>query len=127
VLGRDKVLLFHVKTSRGSRAYAEVRNLNGMPALVAMRLQPGFKVPPRFVSFFGVDAQGRITAIDSVVSTPKLNGVRFESLSLQGSAKLFLRSFGGLLADTVAQQGFGPKGLIRVLKLTRETLRVAKR
>ena len=83
VLGRDKVILFHLKTGKvgGSKNLrAQIRMINGMPALVAQRAPSKLGVPPRMVVWIELDAAGRISAIDSQVATNKLRAIDFDHL-----------------------------------------------
>jgi RNA polymerase sigma-70 factor, ECF subfamily len=76
IVGRAKVALAYVKFARGAPAglRAEVRRLNGLPALVTEQPALG-KLPPRYVLQCAVDAEGRIVAVYSVLATGKLTAL----------------------------------------------------
>ena len=77
--GRQRVARFHWNISRrravGLRA--EIRLINGLPALVAEfhDRKPG--EPPRSVSWCDIDDAGRITRLYSVVASRKLTAINF--------------------------------------------------
>ena len=78
VVSRDLVLRFYGKISRGlaDGMRAEIRLLNGMPAIVAevRRTGPGF--PTFLVTRAEIDAEGKIRELHSVLATRKLTAVR---------------------------------------------------
>jgi RNA polymerase sigma-70 factor (ECF subfamily) len=76
IVGRAKVALAGVKLARAASAglVAEIRSLNGLPALVVEQPAAG-KVAPRFTLQCVVDAEGRITALYSVLATGKLTAL----------------------------------------------------
>ncbi|HEX2678520.1 MAG TPA: sigma-70 family RNA polymerase sigma factor [Polyangiales bacterium] len=99
VVGKDKVIKFHLKTASGggSRVRFAIRMINGMPALVGERVAPPKRVPPRFVTFIQLDAKGRITRIDTVVATRKLSAMRWNGLSYTGG-----KDFAGALKSAAS-------------------------
>jgi RNA polymerase sigma-70 factor (ECF subfamily) len=54
----------------------EIRSLNGLPALVAERDGATAKDAPRFVLRVDIDAEGRISALHTILATSKLTAVR---------------------------------------------------
>ena len=79
VIGRDRVmrLLFGLNRHVGPEASARVEVLNGLPALL---IEFGVRHPraaPRGVISLGVDAEGRVTAVHTVLATRKLTAVHF--------------------------------------------------
>jgi RNA polymerase sigma-70 factor (ECF subfamily) len=79
VIGRDKVILFHQKTQRSSPMLFAVREINGLPALVAQLSNEGNpKLPERIVITLELNAAGKIAKLDAVVATRKLTHVSFE-------------------------------------------------
>jgi RNA polymerase sigma-70 factor (ECF subfamily) len=79
VVGRHKVAVFYWKIGArrldGSRA--EVRILNGLPALVIEFGEGLPKEAKRITASFVLDREGRIRAIHTVLATRKLTAVRF--------------------------------------------------
>jgi RNA polymerase sigma-70 factor, ECF subfamily len=77
VVGRGKVAHAYVVLARLSppEVRAELRTINGLPAVVIEQPQRG-KMGPRYVVQCVVDAEGRIAAVYSVVATAKLQAVR---------------------------------------------------
>jgi RNA polymerase sigma-70 factor (ECF subfamily) len=78
VVGRDRVLKFYGNISRriagGMRA--EIRLLNGMPAIVAEIPRTGDGFPTFLVTRAEVDGDGKIRELHSVLATRKLTAVR---------------------------------------------------
>ena len=78
VLGATRVARFACQLSRKQRALAaELREINGLPALL-MRfapIAPGY--PPRCVFRVDVDEAGRICAVHSLLASDKLRALRF--------------------------------------------------
>ncbi|MFI5306124.1 MAG: sigma-70 family RNA polymerase sigma factor [Polyangiales bacterium] len=82
VAGRKKVILFHRKLTRylaGRLRYA-VRDMNGLPVLVAEYEPDRTDFPPRQVHSVSVDARGRIRAVFTIVASPKLSKISFAGL-----------------------------------------------
>lgn len=79
IVGRDKVILFHQKTQRSSPMLFAVREINGLPALVAQLSNEGNpKLPERIVITLELDAGGKIKRLDAVVASRKLTHVSFD-------------------------------------------------
>jgi RNA polymerase sigma-70 factor (ECF subfamily) len=79
IVGRDKVILFHQKTQRAAPMLFAVRELNGLPALVAEISNEGNpKLPSRMAIAIELDADGKIAKLDAVVATRKLTHVSFD-------------------------------------------------
>jgi RNA polymerase sigma-70 factor (ECF subfamily) len=77
VRGRARVARFHIKV-RGTVLRAELRELNGLPALVAERSPDALPphIAPRFVLLVLPDASGeRIRGLCSLMAPAKLRGV----------------------------------------------------
>jgi len=78
VVGRRRVmrLFFGLQRHLGPNVAATVRTVNGLPAVLIDfgRQQRG---APRGVMLFSVDADGRITAVHTVLASRKLNAVQF--------------------------------------------------
>ena len=80
IVGRELVARFCVNIGRqrflGTRF--EARLVNGLPALVGTFADdhPGY--PPRGVLRCEIDADGRITRLDSILATRKLSAMRFD-------------------------------------------------
>jgi RNA polymerase sigma factor (sigma-70 family) len=81
VFGAAKVALMYVKLSRRTEpvVQAEIRMLNGLPALVIAFASAPHAIARRFVLRCDVDAEGRIVDLHSVLATRKLTHVRFAS------------------------------------------------
>jgi RNA polymerase sigma factor (sigma-70 family) len=81
VFGASKVALMYVKLSRRAEpvVLAEVRELNGLPAVVIAFASAPDGLARRFVLRCDVDQEGRIVALHSVMATRKLTHVRFAS------------------------------------------------
>ena len=98
VRGRDKVMLFHIKTNAlHARRAAEsprfaLRVLNGEPALVASWPCSDPRVPGRMVVRIALDAAGHICVIDTIVATRKLVGIDFTALPPRPALRELARS-----------------------------------
>ena len=79
IIGRERVMRFYMNTSarRSAKFRAELRLINGMPALVAewTHARPG--QPPRMVLHCEVNPGGHITGLHAVVATRKLTAIQF--------------------------------------------------
>jgi len=76
--GRDKVILFHLKTGHERPAMFAVREINGLPALVLWFPSDGERrLAPRAVATVRINAAGQITVLDTIVAKAKLGHVRF--------------------------------------------------
>lgn len=82
VVGAALVAKFFVNVTakRGSAPAAEVRIVNGMPALVATYPHDKPGIAPRVFLSCDVDDAGRVTAIYSVLASRKLTALRFPAL-----------------------------------------------
>ncbi len=78
IIGRDKVLLFYrtLVKQAGANWRVEMRLLNGLPALVTEALVPQAGYAPRTALLLGLDADGRINRVYSILATRKLKAVR---------------------------------------------------
>ena len=79
VYGAAKIALMYVKLSRRVEpiVQAEVRMLNGLPAMVIAFASAPPSVAPRFVFRCDLDADGRIVDVHNVLATRKLTHVPF--------------------------------------------------
>lgn len=82
VLGPSRVATFSLRVTqlRGAPAWAEVRMLNGLPALLVSFAHASEREAPHAINMVRLDAQGRIAEIYSVLATDKLTGVKFPAL-----------------------------------------------
>jgi len=111
VVGRKKVVLFHRKLSRyldGRLRYA-LRDMNGLPVLVAEYDPERLDFPPRQVLSVSVDSRGRVRAVHAIVASAKLSHVSFAGLQRPSSLER-------LLTD-------GLRGVITRLQPERQRLR----
>ncbi|MGA9520691.1 MAG: sigma factor-like helix-turn-helix DNA-binding protein, partial [Myxococcaceae bacterium] len=78
VLGMPRVSMFllRIQELRGPPQSAELRLLNGMPALVATWANPREGDSPTAVLRVELDSTGRIREVHSILATRKLTGVR---------------------------------------------------
>ena len=77
VEGKDRVLRFLVNLARKSQVSTfEVRELNGLPALVADVSERPTRWAPRFVLWTEVDARGRIAHVRIVLADRKLTALQ---------------------------------------------------
>jgi len=79
ILGRERVFKFYSNIARHRLAHGdfEIKNLNGLPALVG-RFDDGLVgQPPRLVQHLILDHAGHVRQILSVLATPKLSAVSF--------------------------------------------------
>src|SRR4029453_11346992 len=74
VVGRTKVARFFTNISRrrGALANATLRMLNGLPAMVIEFAHEATGEARRFAMRLDIDAEGRITALHSVLASRKL-------------------------------------------------------
>ncbi len=77
IVGRERVFKFYSNIARARLASAEfeVRNLNGLPALVGRFHDEPHGQPPAIIQHVVLDATGQIRQILSVLATPKLAAV----------------------------------------------------
>ncbi len=80
ILGRTRVIKFHLKVQRRAFGRLEIREINGLPALVMdiPTKKPG--LAERAVLSIALDARGKIAHLDTVVASSKLSHVNFDSL-----------------------------------------------
>jgi RNA polymerase sigma-70 factor, ECF subfamily len=76
ILGKKKVIKFFDSIQR-QPSWFEVRELNGVPALVAAFSEAEGRDAPKAVFLVELDAEGRIVELHSILATRKLSGVRF--------------------------------------------------
>lgn len=79
IVGRDRVLGFYAKLARRRLpgAALEIRNLNGLPALLGSFDDAPPGQPPRIAQHVVLADDGRVKQILSVLATPKLAALRF--------------------------------------------------
>lgn len=80
IFGLARVIKFYLKTSRRGAGRAEVRLLNGLPALVAELPSNEPRLASRVVLRVELDAADKIASIDTIVATPKLHALSFARL-----------------------------------------------
>jgi RNA polymerase sigma factor (sigma-70 family) len=79
VVGRDRVIRLYLGlTGRRSLVNAETRRLNGLPAVVVSFADMPARQASRLVVRCDVNAEGRITALHTVLASRKLTAVRFD-------------------------------------------------
>lgn len=78
LVGADRVVRFHLETGRrrGPISCVELREVNGLPALVVETTPLRARMAPRLVLHCEVDAAGRITTLHTILTTRKLTAVR---------------------------------------------------
>ncbi len=79
IVGACRVARFHWNISRRGAAgfHAEMRLINGLPALISEFHDDKPGQPPRAVLWCAIDDAGRITRLYSVVASRKLTAIRF--------------------------------------------------
>jgi len=90
--GRDKVILFHLKTGQERPAMFAVREINGLPALVLWFASGEPRLAPRAVATVRINAAGQIVALDTIVASEKLLHVQFIPTPRQAPAGVLQRS-----------------------------------
>jgi len=77
VIGRSRVAKFYLKIAakRPQDSYAELRTLNGMPALTMRFANTKKREAPRLVLLLSIDADGHIDQLYSVLASGKLGGI----------------------------------------------------
>ncbi len=81
LVGRAAVVRFHLETARRRApvSLAELRTVNGAPALV-IRTEPlRRQMAPRLVLRCEVDGEGRIREIQTILAPAKLTAIRFDA------------------------------------------------
>lgn len=77
VLGRERVLKLYLKLRRPEVPRVQLRELNGLPAVVCEYAEAPPRTARRLVFSIALDAQGRVCAMDTVVASRKLSHVSF--------------------------------------------------
>ncbi|MDB4989046.1 MAG: ECF-family polymerase sigma factor [Myxococcaceae bacterium] len=77
VIGRARVIKFHLKLRRTELPRFALRILNGLPAIVGEYESAGERIAKRLVFFIALDAEGLISEVNSTVATRKLAHVPF--------------------------------------------------
>ncbi len=88
VLGKAKVITFSLKVGGGTGIRAQIRSINGLPALVALRAPGKHRVPTHSVTWLQLDPAGKICSIDTLVAHDKLRSVDWASLPTASGAEL---------------------------------------
>lgn len=78
VTGTDRIITFHRNVQRELPPLFAMREINGLPALVGQYTVPQRGIADRFVFSVALNADGKITRLDTVVATRKLTHMRFE-------------------------------------------------
>src|SRR5205085_3483748 len=78
LVGVDRVVRFHLETARrrGPISCVEMRELNGLPALVVETTPLRPRMAPRLVLRCEVDRAGRIVELHTILAARKLTAVR---------------------------------------------------
>ncbi len=79
LVGLDRVVRFHLETGRrrGPISRVEIREINGLPALVIETTPLRPQMAPRLVLRCEVDRDGRINELHTILTARKLTAVRF--------------------------------------------------
>ena len=72
ILGKEKVALFWINVSKHEEVGAELRMLNGMPALIVFLPSPPPNIAPKTALFVRLDRDLRISVIHGIVAPAKL-------------------------------------------------------
>ena len=77
--GRTRVARFHLRVAarRAAGARVEIRNVNGLPALVIEFAESHRGAAPRLVLRCELDGEGRIRELHSIMAPAKLTAIRF--------------------------------------------------
>jgi len=119
VLGRDKVILFHVKIRRRERARFDIRLFNGWPALIGEAVaEPPPRIARRVVVQLQLDHEGKVRQIDSVVASRKLVGLAFDRLA-EPSAGMLLEALGAALTNP-SPRSWAPAAGRQMIRAARE-------
>ncbi len=83
LVGKSRVARFHLETARRRRPISrfEIRDVNGLPALVIETAPIRATMAPRVVLRFEIDPDGRIRELHSILAPRKLTAVRFTAPS----------------------------------------------
>jgi RNA polymerase sigma-70 factor (ECF subfamily) len=92
--GRRKVITFHVNVSQERPAMFAIREINGLPAMIAWFGAGGRRkrLAPRAVAQVRLGNNGRIAAVDTIVATEKLGHVRFAPTPKKAALGVLTRS-----------------------------------
>lgn len=87
LVGRSRVARFHLETARrrGPISRVEIRNVNGVPALIIETAAIRATMAPRVVLRCEIDPDGRIRELHSILAPRKLTAVRFAASALASS------------------------------------------
>lgn len=88
ILGRERVFKFYsnIATKRLGDAVFEVKNLNGLPALVGRFCDEARGQPPSIAQLLLLDGDGRVRQILSVLATAKLSAVELPRRTVEPSS-----------------------------------------
>jgi len=81
VLGRERVIRFHLKLRREQAPRLSVQVLNGLPAVVAEFAEAPEGVAERLVFFVRLDAEGKVCEMNTVLASGKLGHVMFRGIA----------------------------------------------
>jgi RNA polymerase sigma-70 factor, ECF subfamily len=101
VLGVARVIKLHLKVLRRTRCRFQIRDINGLPALVADVPSSNPRLARRSVTVVTLNARGEIARIDAVVATDKLRAIDFASLAEPTLPELGAMLVAGLRAPGV--------------------------
>lgn len=84
LVGRTRVIRFHLETARRRAPISrfELRQVNGLPALIIDTTPLRRQMAPHVVLRCEVDAAGRITELHSILAARKLTAVRFSAAAV---------------------------------------------
>ncbi len=76
VTGVRRVARFHVRLLRDAQPEVELRELNGLPAFVGRNEDPRPGYAPEFASLGGLDRDGRLILLSTIIAPGKLDALR---------------------------------------------------
>jgi RNA polymerase sigma factor (sigma-70 family) len=85
LLGKERVIRFHLKVRRPQAPAVALRQINGLPAVVCEFAEESKGIASRFVISIALDREGRICALNTTLASGKLTHLRFDFL--QGARK----------------------------------------
>ncbi|MBK04588.1 MAG: RNA polymerase subunit sigma [Deltaproteobacteria bacterium] len=82
IVGRDNVLRFYIHTTTRGKVnlvYMDIRDINGLPAIVMQAAPQREREAPRFITGVRVDTTGRIKEFYAIMADDKLDSIHFPS------------------------------------------------
>jgi hypothetical protein len=77
VLGRERVLKLSLNLRRQETPRVQLKQLNGLPALLCVYSDAAPRLARRFVFSIALDAQGRVCEMTATLASRKLRHVHF--------------------------------------------------